>query len=51
MFEINQIMFRPILDKFRGIFTLPGKNKNESLHKTDCFNVVSDFLWEVFRTI
>ena len=34
-------MYRPNLDMFRGIFGLPGQNQNESLHKTDCFNVLS----------
>ena len=43
MFEINKIMFRPNLDMSRGIFGLPGRNKKESLHKTDCCNVLSDF--------
>ena len=33
---MNKIMFRPHLDMSRGIFKLPGKNKNESLNKTDC---------------
>ena len=27
MFEINKIMFRPNLDKSRGVFGLPGKTK------------------------
>ena len=30
MFEMNKIIFRPNLDKFRGVFGLPGKNKNEA---------------------
>ena len=27
MFEINNIIFRPHLDMYRGVFGLPGKNK------------------------
>ena len=34
MFEMNQIMLGPNLDMFIGIFGLPGRNTNESLHKT-----------------
>ena len=28
-FEINEIIFRPYFDMSRGVFGLPGKNKNE----------------------
>ena len=28
MFEMNKIIFRPHLDMSRGVFGLPGKNKN-----------------------
>ena len=30
-------------ERTRGIFGLPGQNKNQSLHKTDYCNVLSDF--------
>ena len=40
----KQNYFRPHLDMSRGVFGLPGTNKNESLHKTDCCNVLSN-LW------
>ena len=43
MFEIDKIMFRPNLGMSREVFGLPGRNKSESLHKTDCCNVLSDF--------
>ena len=36
------ILFRPNSDMFKGNFGLPGQNQNESFHKTDCFNVLSD---------
>ena len=42
MFEMNKTMLRPNLDMPRGFFWFPGRNKNESLHKTDCSNVLSD---------
>ena len=35
-------MFRRNSDTFKGIFGLPGQNQNESLHKTDSCNVLSD---------
>ena len=44
MFEMNLVMFRPYLDVFIHISRLPVQYKNESWHKTDCRNVVSDFL-------
>ena len=45
MFEMKKNMFRPHLDMFWGVIGLPGKDPNESLHKTDCCNVLLD-LWE-----
>ena len=36
-------MFRPNLDKFRGIFGITEPNNNKSLHKTDYFNMLSDY--------
>ena len=30
MFEINKIMVRPHLDMSKGVFGLPGKNKNKA---------------------
>ena len=44
MFKTNKIIFRSYLDMSRFVFWLPGRNKNESLHKTDCRNVLSN-LW------
>ena len=41
-FEMKQIIFRPNSDTFSGIFRHPWQ-KNKSWHKTDCFNVLSDF--------
>ena len=38
----NIVMFRPNFDPFIGIWGIPDQNKNESLHKTDCRNVLSD---------
>ena len=35
-------MFRPNFGPFIGIWGIPDQNKNESLHKTDCCNVLSD---------
>ena len=35
-------MFRANFDPFIGIWGSPDQNKNESLHKTDCRNVLSD---------
>ena len=34
MFEMNKIILKPHLDMSRGVFGFPGKNKNESRHKT-----------------
>ena len=44
-------MFRPNSDTFRGIFGLPGQDQNESLYKTDCFNLLSDCCQEVCSAI
>ena len=41
-FEKNIGMFRPNFDPFIDIWGSPDQNKNESLHKTDCCNVLSD---------
>ena len=35
-------MYRPYFDMSRGVLGLPGKNKSNSLHKTECCNVLSD---------
>ena len=51
MFEINKIMFRSNLDVFIDICGLPDQYKNESWHKTDHRNVVSDFWSEVYSAI
>ena len=40
-------MFRPKFDPFIAIWVIPDQNKNISLHKTDCFIVLSDYLLEV----
>ena len=45
------LKFRPNSDTFRGIFGLPGQNQNESLHKTDCCNVLSDCCQEVCSAV
>ena len=44
-------MFRPHFELFIDICGLPDQHKNESLHKTDFSNVVSDFLKEVYSAI
>ena len=44
-------MFTPHYDPFIGICEITDQYKNESLHKTDCRNVLSDFLLEVHSTI
>ena len=41
-FEKNIGIFRPNFDPFIDIWGFPDQNKNESLHKTDCCNVLSD---------
>ena len=41
-FEKNIVMFRPNCGPFIGICGIPDPNKNESLHKTDCCNVLSE---------
>ena len=41
-FEKNRVMFRPHFDPFIGIWGIPDQYKNESLHKTDYCNVLSD---------
>ena len=43
VFEKNMVMFTPNSDQFRGIWGPPSENKNESWHKTDCCNVLSDY--------
>ena len=43
IFEKNNARFRPYLDLFRDFFKRPNKNNNESLHKTDCCDVLSGF--------
>ena len=42
MFELN-LMLRPHLVVFIDLCGLPHQYKNESGHKTDCCNEVSDF--------
>ena len=51
MFEINLFMLRPHLDVYIDICKLPDQNNNESWHKTEFSNVVSDFLIEVHSAI
>ena len=50
-FEYNSDRFRTNLDPFVGVFRLPSGNNNESLHKTDCCNVLSFFWLEVRSAI
>ena len=50
-FEKNIGMFRPNFDPFIGIWGSPDQNKNESLHKTDCCNVLSDWWLEAHSAI
>ena len=50
-FEKNIVMFRPNFGPFKGIWGIPDENKNESLHKTDCCNVLSDCRLEVHSAI
>ena len=42
-FEKNMFMFTPNSYQFWGIWGPPSENKNESWHKTDCCNVLSDY--------
>ena len=42
VFEKNMVMFTPNSDQFRGIWGPPSENKNESWHKTDRCNVLSE---------
>ena len=53
MFEINLIVFRPHLDMFIDICGLPDgyKKTQNTKHKTDCCNAVSDRWWEVYNAI
>ena len=44
-------MFRPNFDPLIGIWGIPYQNKNESLHKTDTCNVLSDWWLEVHSAI
>ena len=45
------VMLRPKLYPFIVIWVIADQNKNESLHKTDCCNVLSDCWLEVHRAI
>ena len=47
MFKINLIMFKPHLDVFIDGWGHPHQYKNESLHKTECSDLVSYF-WQEF---
>ena len=51
VFEKNMVMFTPNSDQFRGIWGPPSENKNESWHKTDCYNVLSDYCQEAHSAI
>ena len=42
----TKLCFGPHLDMYKVLFRLPDKNKNESIHQTDWFNVLSYF-WSV----
>ena len=42
IFEKNIVMFWPNFGPFIGIWGIPDENKNESLHKTECCNLLSD---------
>ena len=44
-------MFRPHLNKFIDVWEVPDENLNESWHKTDYCNVLSDLLKEVHNVI
>ena len=50
-FEKNTVKFGPHFDLFKGIWGIHNQYKNENLHKTDCCNVLSDFLLEVHSAI
>ena len=45
--EKNYVRFSTHLDSFIGVLELPGRYKNLKWHKTDCSNVLLDFLLEV----
>ena len=47
----NIVMFWPIFDPLKGIWGIPDQNNDESLHKTDCFNLLSDCWIEVHSAI
>ena len=44
-------MFMPKFDPVIVIWVISDQNKSESLHKTDCFTVVSDFGLELHSAI
>ena len=47
----NIFMFRQNFDPFIGIWGISDQNKTESLHKTECYIVLSDCWLEVHSTI
>ena len=44
-------MFKPHLNALIGVWGVPDRNQNESLHKTDYCDVVSDFWLQVHSPI
>ena len=49
--EKGQIILRPNLETFRGVWGFHDQLQNESWHKTDCRNMVSEIWLEDHRTI
>ena len=47
----NIVMFSPNFDPLICIWGIPDQNNNDSLHKTDCCNVLSDCSLEVHSAI